>query len=169
VEITVLPGPDAHTLRERIAGIKRVTRRRAIVAPVLVLAIIGAAAARLLGDRDAGRQLINPLARESGPAGVAAAYGYPLRCLSITILASDHTYARADFNHMSPCGRYMGYPTAIFHYVTGAWRPVLDAISYSCPVDSLPDAIQTELDVCPQTSSRRGAGPARHGAQEVRL
>jgi hypothetical protein len=160
VEITVLPDPDSRTRRERIAGVRRVIRRRAIVALalvlVLVLAILGAAGGTLLGDRDAGRQLVNALARERGPAGVAAAYGYPLGCLSVTILATDHAYARADFNHMSPCGRYTGYPTAIFHYVTGAWRPVLDAIDYVCPVDSLPAAIQTELDVCLQASSRRG-------------
>jgi hypothetical protein len=68
--------------------------------------------------------------------------------LSVTILATDRVYARADFNHFSACGRYTGYPTAIFHYVSGTWRAVLDAIGYRCPVDSLPTAVQTELDVC---------------------
>ena len=90
------------------------------------------------------------MAHESGAAGVAAAYGYALSCLSVTVLASDRTYARADFDHLRPCGRYTGYPTAIFHYDSGAWRPVLDAVAYSCPVAYLPTVVQTELEVCQQ-------------------
>jgi hypothetical protein len=68
--------------------------------------------------------------------------------LSITIPPANRTYARADFNHASPCGRYTGYPTAIFHYASGAWRPVLEAVSYRCPVESLPVPVQRELAVC---------------------
>ena len=88
---------------------------------------------------------------------MAAAYGYPPECLSVTILVTDRVYARADFNHLSACGRYTGYPTAIFHYVSGKWRPVLDAIGYRCPVDSLPTEVQTGLEVCEQTSGQPGA------------
>ncbi len=92
----------------------------------------------------------NPAAaRESGPAGVAAAYGYPLRCLSVTIASDNRSYARADYNRVSACGRYDGTVTAIFHRVGGEWRPVLDATGYSCPVASLSRAVATELDVCP--------------------
>lgn len=149
VEITVLRDPDARTLRERIAGLKQITDWRAIVAVALVLVILGAAAGGLLPDGGAGRQPINALAREKAPLGVAAAYGYPLRCLTVTILASDRAYARADFNHLSPCGGFTGYPTAIFHYVSGAWRTVLKAIGYLCPVDALPASVQAELGVCP--------------------
>jgi hypothetical protein len=148
VEITVLRAPDARTLRERVAGLKQITHWQAIVALPLVLVILGAAAGGLLADRGAGRQRMNVVARENGPSGVAAAYGYPLRCLTVTILASDRAYARADFNHLSPCGGFTGYPTAIFHYVSGAWRPVLNAIGYLCPVDTLPAAVQAELGVC---------------------
>jgi hypothetical protein len=88
-------------------------------------------------------------ARESGAAGVAAAYGYPPRCLSVTIAAADPAYARADYNRVSACGRYDGTVTAIFHRVDGEWRPVLDATGYSCPIASLPRAVINELDVCP--------------------
>ena len=122
-------------------------RRRGIVA----LALAGALAAGLIGwlaRGQAGRQPTNVAARQSGPAGVAAAYGHPLDCLSITILPASRTYARADFNHASPCGRYTGYPTAIFHYALGAWRPVLEAVTYRCPVESLPVAVQRDLAVC---------------------
>jgi hypothetical protein len=88
-------------------------------------------------------------ARQSGAAGVAAAYGYPPRCLSVTIAAADPAYARADYNRVSACGRYDGTVTAIFHRVDGEWRAVLDATGYSCPIPSLPRAVLSELDVCP--------------------
>lgn len=151
VELKVLPPADARAFRARIAATQRARRRLAGLALALVLAIAAAAAIWLSG-RNAERPLVNPVARERGPAGVAAAYGYPLDCLTITVVMTDRTYARADFNHLSPCGRYMGYPTAIFHYASGRWRPLLDAISYQCPVDSLPTDVQTALGVCARAS-----------------
>lgn len=108
-----------------------------------VLPLIAAAAVLWLGDRSPAGAT-----RQRGPAGIAAAYGYPLRCLSVTILATDRAYARADFDHLSRCGRYTWYPTAIFHYAAGRWRIVLDAINYVCPVASLPRLVQSELGVC---------------------
>lgn len=88
-------------------------------------------------------------ARQPGALGVAAAYGYPARCLSIDFAPGDLLYARADFDHRTTCGRFAGYPTAIFHRVDGAWRPVLEALGYACPVPALPVRVQTELAVCP--------------------
>lgn len=150
VEVTVLHDRGTLAFPMRIAAISAVTRRRAIVA----LAVV-AAAALFAGDGIARQPPLSALARDSGPAGVAAAYGYPLSCLSITILRTDRTYARADFNHLTPCGRYTGYPTAIFHYHQGRWRTVLDVIAYTCPVDWLPPGVQTGLGVCEQTSGQR--------------
>jgi hypothetical protein len=139
--------------RERIAAITGNGRRRAIVALALGLAVTAAVVVTELDGRSvrphAAPRVVNARARARGPAGVAAAYGYPLPCLSVTILAGDRSYARADFNHRLPCGRFTGWPTAIFHYVTGAWRPVLDAVQFLCPVKDLPEAVQTELNVCP--------------------
>jgi hypothetical protein len=89
------------------------------------------------------------LAWRRGALGVAAAYGYPPRCLSIAFAPADRAYARADFDRGLPCGRFAGDPTAVFHRVDGAWREVLDAVSYPCPVRSLPARVQTELSVCP--------------------
>ena len=97
-----------------------------------------------------------PGADEGGPTGVAAAYGYPTRCLTVTIASTDHAFARADFNHASPCGQYAGYPTAIFHVLHGGWRPVLEAVSYPCPATGIPPAVQKELSVCPGTARSRG-------------
>lgn len=147
VEVTVLRNPGARRFPRPVAGNRGARRAAALLAVASVLAI-AAAATLWPGDQDAKRPLPNSPARQPGPDGVAAAYGYPPACLSVTILATDRVYARADFNHLSDCGRYTGYPTAIFHYVSGTWRPVLDAIGYRCPVDSLPTAVQTELDVC---------------------
>src|SRR5436190_17838930 len=80
MEITVLPNPDARTVRERIAAIRQVARWPAVVALALLVAIL-ATAVTLPGDRNGGRHVVSATARESGPAGGAAAYGYPLRCL----------------------------------------------------------------------------------------
>ncbi|HEX4009907.1 MAG TPA: hypothetical protein VHX62_07855 [Solirubrobacteraceae bacterium] len=93
------------------------------------------------------RRHANPAARKPGSAGVAAAYGFPLRCLTITIPPGHPAYARADFNH-TECGRFDGYVTAIFHRVGGDWRPVLEALGYACPVAGLPAPVQADLSVC---------------------
>jgi hypothetical protein len=102
-----------------------------------------------VGERAGQRHGAHALAGEGGPAGVAAAYGFPLRCLRVTILTPGDSYARADFNHASHCGLYAWDPTAIFHWVTGSWRTVLNADQYHCPVGTLPAVVQTRLDVCP--------------------
>jgi hypothetical protein len=147
VEVTVLRDPDARASRMRLV------RWPAMVGLGLLVAIL-AMAGTLQGGPDGAGHGVGAVARETGPAGVAAADGYPLRCLSITILAADQAYARADFNHRRPCGRFTGYSTAIFHRVMGAWRPVLDAVGYVCPVASLPVNVQTELGVCLQPTSQ---------------
>lgn len=147
VEVTVRGSPRPRGSRLRIAGSGRAVGRRAVavLAPVLAIALT---ASVWLGARSSQGASVNPLTRIRGPAGVAAAYGYPPGCLSVTILETDPTYARADFNHQRLCGRYAGYPTAIFHYRSGIWRPVLVAATYLCPVDSLPATVQRQLGVC---------------------
>ncbi len=95
-----------------------------------------------------------------GPAGVAAAYGYPLGCLSVRILATDRTYARADLSHTAGCGRNTGYAPAIFHYAAGRWRLVPDAIGYMCFAGAVPDAVEQGLELCVGTIGR---GCARIG------
>jgi hypothetical protein len=134
--------------------------RRAYGICVVAAAVIAAAAAIVVTASGGGGVTrpheLNRPTDEGGPTGIAAAYGYPTRCLSVTIASSDHAFARADFNHGSPCGRYAGDPTAIFHVVDGAWRPVLEAVSYPCPAVGIPPAVQRELEVCPSlTRSRR--------------
>ena len=132
-------------------GHPKATRWPAIVALVLLAAIL-AMAGTPMGGPDGARQVVSALARERGPAGVAAAYGYPLRCLSITILATDQAYTRADFNHLRPCGaspdtRRQSLPRH------GRVAPGALWADYVCPVASLPFNVQQDSAcVCTRAS-----------------
>ncbi len=75
------------------------------------------------GSTQAARAARTPSA---GTAAVAAAYGYPARCLRVTISASDPTAASARVARTGPCARYRGYVDASFHWIDGGWRLVLD-------------------------------------------
>jgi hypothetical protein len=158
VQVTVLPGPRDRG-RERIGrrSIAAGALRRApisahvlvIIAVALVVVTIGAIVAAPRGHGTSAPPEPSALARNPGPAGVAAAYGYPLHCLSVTISTRNPAYARADFDRGTQCGRFHLYVTAIFHRVDGAWRRALVSVGYSCPVASLPKAVQEQLVVCP--------------------
>jgi hypothetical protein len=106
-------------------------------------------------------------ARAAGAAGVAAAYRNPLRCLIVSIAPHDPRFARADFNRSVSCGQYRGYSTAIFRRTGGIWVAVIEAISYSCPVRSLPAQVAEELGVC--LVSPRGPGTGRSASGRSRL
>jgi hypothetical protein len=94
-----------------------------------------------------------------GPAGVAAAYGYPPGCMSVKIPAADRTYARADLTHAAGCGGITGYAPAFFHYVAGRWRLVPNAIGYMCNPDVAPAAVVQGLDLCVGPISPRAKLP----------
>jgi hypothetical protein len=106
-------------------------------------------------------------ARAGGPAGVAAAYGYPLKCLSVAIATLDPRFARADFDKSVPCGRFTGYATAIFRRTGGMWVAVIEAINYACPVRTLPAQVEEELGVC--LVSPRASRPSRSASSRSRL
>lgn len=150
VQVTVLPDPRPRPLWRRItsasACVKALTTGGVVVLIGAVATIVAASLPPVpLHDN---RGAVPTLARQPGPAGVAAAYGFPMRCLTVTMLSREPGYARADFNRGSECGRYNGDVTAIFERVGGAWRPVLHAVEYVCPVRSLPGAVQVQLAVC---------------------
>jgi hypothetical protein len=150
VEIAVLVQHQRGEVRERIREIAFRRHRVVIAVLVLVASAIGAVVSEVPANETSGaRRSVNAGARERGAAGVAAAYGHPLRCLSITVALHDSAYARADFSRAASCGRYGGYATAIFHWVDGGWRPVLDSLHYGCPAADVPRAVQAELGVCP--------------------
>lgn len=139
-------------------GESRVPRRAygmALVAAAVIAAVAVIISTVSVGGGATRLQGLKTRRAQGRATGVAAAYGYPSRCLRVTIASSDHAFARADFDHGSLCGRYTGDPTAIFHVVDGAWRPVLEAVSYPCPAESIPSAVQRELDVCPSLARSR--------------
>jgi hypothetical protein len=125
----------------------RPSRRLISVFGGLLLAAGGIGAVLALGGH-ATRGRAHHLARVPGPPGVAAAYGYPGQCLSVTILATHPSYARADFNHGRPCGMYGGDTTTLLHRVDGAWHVILDAAAYSCPLTAVPLQVQSALGIC---------------------
>jgi hypothetical protein len=161
VRITVVQDPRDRGLWSRLRvrrGDGRVPRRTygmALVAAAVTAAVAVIVSTGSVGGGATGVQGLNPRWDQGGSTGVAAAYGYPTRCLRVTIASSDHAFARADFDHGSLCGRYTGDPTAIFHVVDGAWRPVLEAVTYPCPAEGIPSAVQRELDVCPSLARSR--------------
>jgi hypothetical protein len=153
VLITVFADSDGRRLRERLParhGIRVPMRARGLALVVVVIAAITATIAIVAaGGGSSAPRRADTRVREPGATGVAAAYGYPHRCVSVTISTIDPAFARADFDHGSPCGRYTGYSTAIFHRVDHEWEPALEAVSYPCPVARIPHAVQRELGVCP--------------------
>jgi hypothetical protein len=129
VQITVMVVSRAgdRPLRERLASIGVVACARAIAAMPLAVAALGATVAGALhGTRTGVRGSARAdQAHGAGAAGVAAAYGYPFRCLRI-ISASNPAYGRAEVDRRGECARYHGYVNASFDRIDGDWRLVLD-------------------------------------------
>jgi hypothetical protein len=98
--------------------------------PVALALAVAGRAATLTGALQTGTTGTaepNPAAvRAAGTGAVAAAFGYPHRCLSITISPTDRDYASAHVDHRGQCARYHGYVNASFHRIDGVWRLVLD-------------------------------------------
>jgi hypothetical protein len=128
ITVTVIPRDRSHPCRKRLATIGVLASARTLLALALAVAVLGAIIAGVLqGDRT--RMITGDRAARAHrvePAAVAAAYGYPFRCLSITISTSNPAYARAQVNRRSMCARYHGYVNASFHRIAGVWRLVLD-------------------------------------------
>jgi hypothetical protein len=108
ITVDVVPNERARWVRERLP-------RLALVASALaVLAVVVA----LVGGGSGGSR-----ARDATPAEVAAAFGYPLRCLKVTIAGR---FAHARVNRASGCWRFRGYLDASFQLIDGRWRLILD-------------------------------------------
>jgi hypothetical protein len=127
--------------------------RRRVALAIGALGAIGALAAIVaIGLGGGSARHADPVTAR-GPAGVAAAYGYPLGCMRVTIPTADRTYARADLSHVAGCGGITGYAPAIFHYVAGRWRLVPDAIGYMCNRESVPPVVDRAFELCVGTIS----------------
>jgi hypothetical protein len=161
VEVTVIPGPRGGSLEQRLPRIRVPAVVCGVVATVLALAALGAAFALRGGRRTSPRardESAAPVAgaRLPGAAGVAAAYRYPLDCLSVTISAYDPAYATARLDRASPCWRYGAWGVAVFRRVDGAWRQVRQtpSPSPSCRGVALPFGVSTKVAACRSAAPR---------------
>ncbi|MBV8219923.1 MAG: hypothetical protein JO325_15775 [Solirubrobacterales bacterium] len=148
--------PHVVTVEVIVASRNRPPRDGSPSAPrrvALAIGAIGALAAIVAVSLGGGSARHADPVTARGPAGVAAAYGYPLGCMSVTIPAADRTYARADLTHAAGCGGITGYAPAIFHYVAGRWRLVPDAIGYMCNPEAVPVVVDRAFELCVETIS----------------
>jgi hypothetical protein len=154
VQVTVVPD-GGRRRRHRLIASGGPLRRGLLIGGLAAAALVATVgiAARPGGRARSASTVGVAGARIAGPAGVAAAYRYPLSCLTVKVADHD-AYARAWLDRASPCWRYGAYVTAIFHRVDGTWRIVLDTATYSCPVRSLPTVVQAQLSVCTTPRSR---------------
>jgi hypothetical protein len=130
VQVTVFRLPDDGALYQRVARqLDRIPARvrRAAFITLAVAALGGLGMAIALG----GGGPRGPVwgVSDAGPAGVAAAYGYPLGCLRVKISAVNPALARAEFDQHGSCGYVSGFPSALFHRFGGEWHPVLYSAS----------------------------------------
>jgi hypothetical protein len=146
VQITVLRLPDDGALRRRVES--HLARLQTLAVAAFVVAIAGVMFAAVLGIGRPPRASAAGVG-DPGPAGVAAAYGYPPSCLDVTIAAVNPAFARADFHRSGACELYSGFPSALFHRFGEQWHPVLYAVSYPCPLQSVPPTVQRQLKLCP--------------------
>lgn len=145
VQITVLRLADDGALGRRLES--HLVRLQTLAPAVLAVAIVGIVLAAVLG---VGRSSHSAAAGVSdpGPAGVAAAYGYPLGCLDVRISAVNPAFARADFHRTSACALESAFPSALFHRFGEEWHPMLYAITYPCPLPSVPRTVQRQFALC---------------------
>jgi len=149
VQITVVADPAARPLRERISHTLTPRRAGGLCGLAVVVAVtVAVLAVASSGGRGGAAPRTGSTPRDRGTAGVATAAGLPPRCAAVTMLENDPTYARADFNRASPCARHDAIATAIVHRAGGLWRSAMLAVEHSCPIRSLPRAVQVQLGVC---------------------
>ena len=121
-------------------------RRRWMLAPAIAGAVLVAVLLASGGTGPGG--IATDGVTAAGPAGVAAAYGYPSSCLTVRISGGDRSFARADFARTRACELQDSFPTAMFRRFEGEWHPMFYTVSYRCPVPSVPHAVQSELALC---------------------
>ena len=160
VQVTVIRLPDERELTRRIGRHldwlgARLSAVAVAAVPTAIVAVVLAAA---LGVGAGSRAGAIADVRAAGPAGVVAAYGYPASCLTVTISAVNHAFARADFAGSRSCGLQSSFPTAVFRRFGGEWHPLLYAVSRPCPVPSVPSSVQRQLALCRWSFVRTGPG-----------
>ncbi|HTU88109.1 MAG TPA: hypothetical protein VMF57_21190 [Solirubrobacteraceae bacterium] len=154
VRVTIEPGPRGGARTGSLKLLKALLAAGA--AALLVGAALSVATSHTSMRGKPPPRAQAALARSAGPVGVAAAYRYPLACLSVTIAAADPAYAAARLDRASPCWRFGAYETAIFHRVDGMWRMTLQTSAEGCSIGSVPAVVRAQLGLCDE-----GGAPAR--------
>jgi hypothetical protein len=126
VTVTVVAPDRARRLRETRTRLARAPRSLLVGVAVAAVAVAAAVAVVLEAGRTGGATGRVASTQRAGTSAVAAAFGYPQRCLSIAISAADPDYASAHVDHRGACAHYRGYVNASFHRVGGVWRLILD-------------------------------------------
>jgi hypothetical protein len=147
LEVTVVRGPRGGADAGRSGPLHRLTPAVALLAVALLAGVVVIfAASRVVRGVERPLHPHAAQAGDAGPAGVAAAYHYPLACLSVTIVPADPAYAAARLDRASPCWRYGVYATTIFHRVAARWQLVTS--SAGCSIRSIPAVVRAELGLC---------------------
>jgi hypothetical protein len=126
ITVTHVPADRARRLREMRAGLANARWSLCValaLAAVTVAAVVGV---QLASRRTDSAGAAGGAAQAPSPAAVAAAFGYPRRCLNIVISAFDRDYATAHVDRTGDCAKYRGYINGSFHRVHGDWRLILD-------------------------------------------
>lgn len=126
ITVTHVPAERARRLREMRAGLAKAPMSLCVVLALGAVLLGGAGAVGLRSRRADSASAVVSAARGPSAAAVAAAFGYPRRCLNIVISAFDRDYATADVDRTGECAKYRGYINASFHRVHGDWRLILD-------------------------------------------
>lgn len=128
---------------------------RTVLALAIVVALVAAVALALAGGHaavrahPAARAVPGARATAPGAAGVAAAYGYPLGCLIVSIARGDPEYASARLERADPCWRIGVYGVALFRREQGAWRLIAQTAATRCDVRAVPRRVLEPLGACP--------------------
>lgn len=127
VTVTVVPARRGWMSGTR-AGLATRRPRFAVAGLAFGAAVtcVAAAALVLQGGRTNPHTTRAAMTQQDAATAVARAFGYPRRCLSVTVSDTDPNYASAHVNRAGGCANYGGYVNASFHRVGGAWRLVLD-------------------------------------------
>jgi hypothetical protein len=142
VEVTISYGPG------RSSG-------RTALALAIVVALVAAIALALPGGHEpvrrhpAAHAVPESRATAPGAAGVAAAYGYPLGCLSVSIARGDPEYASARLERADPCWRIGAYGVALFRREHGTWRLIAQTAAARCERRAAPRRVLERLGACP--------------------
>ena len=139
VQVTVFRSPSELHLNGWLA------RHRSTISLLVAAIVVGGVAFGI--SASPGGRAVSAGVADPGPAGVAAAYGYPPACLRVRISAVDPEFARADFARGS-CPLQIAFPTALFHRFGSEWHPMYYAIYFPCRLPLLPAAVQRELIAC---------------------